>query len=80
VGNAARGSSNRLVPALAPSGEAARSVRGGRPSFLKKRSKKLLVILAAAVPGKIERQFVKVFWFFFSKKNRFLVLRRPAAG
>jgi len=42
-------------------------------SFLKKRSKKLLVRRGAGTwvpqpPG------AKVFWFFFSKKNRFLPL------
>jgi hypothetical protein len=46
-----------------------------RTSFLKKRSKKLLVVLAAAFPL-CRVQFAKVFWFFFSKKNRFLSLSR----
>jgi hypothetical protein len=43
-------------------------------SFLKKRSKKLLVLRAGAAPavsGRGAGVGVKVFWFFFSKKNRF---------
>jgi hypothetical protein len=40
---------------------------------LKERSKKLLIRLAAASPDRA-RPSAKVFWFFFSKKNRFLPL------
>jgi hypothetical protein len=39
----------------------------GRPSFLKKRSKKLL-FFGANLTGSA-RHVTKVFWFFFSKKN-----------
>jgi hypothetical protein len=38
-------------------------------SFLKKRSKKLLPV-GARLPGSA-RKGIKVFWFFFSKKNIF---------
>jgi hypothetical protein len=38
-----------------------------RSSFLKKRSKKLLTV-GAWLPGSV-RKGIKVFWFFFSKKN-----------
>jgi hypothetical protein len=47
----------------------------GRSSFLKKRSKKLLLIMGntgvSALNAKLDA-FAKVFWFFFSKKNTFL--------
>jgi hypothetical protein len=42
----------------------------GRTSFLKKRSKKLLLMGAAPV-GPARPQHPEVFWFFFSKKNCF---------
>jgi hypothetical protein len=38
-----------------------------KTSFLKKRSKKLLDIVTRLSGG--VRQGIKVFWFFFSKKN-----------
>jgi len=38
-----------------------------KTSFLKKRSKKLLDIVTRLSGG--VRQEIKVFWFFFSKKN-----------
>jgi hypothetical protein len=41
-----------------------------RPSFLEKRSKKLLFLETGA--RTTSRQDAKVFWFFFSKKNCFL--------
>jgi hypothetical protein len=44
----------------------------GRPSFLKKRSKIGFGLSAEAQP-----EFGKVFWFFFSKKNR-LLCRLPS--
>jgi hypothetical protein len=54
-------------------------VRAGRPAFFEKKgggrpagSKKLLIILASACPDRPKPSFAKVFWFFFSKKNRFL--------
>jgi hypothetical protein len=40
------------------------------PSFLKKRSKKLLT-LGIRLAGSARKE-AKVFWFFFSKKNAFL--------
>jgi hypothetical protein len=39
----------------------------GRPSFLKKRSKKLLCLLVGAEDKSATA--IKSFWFFFSKKN-----------
>jgi hypothetical protein len=48
---------------------------------LKKRAKKLLFVQAwgvSAVPDRWEGAEVKVFWFFFSKKNSFLILDRTA--
>jgi hypothetical protein len=42
-----------------------------RGSFLKKRTKKLLK-LGLRLSGSA-RTGTKVFWFFFSKKNRFLI-------
>jgi len=42
----------------------------GRTSFLKKRSKKLLIM--GTCQTQRARKSPKVFWFFFSKKNRFL--------
>ena len=42
-----------------------------RPSFLKKRSKKLLFLKTCALTE--NRQDAKVFWFFFSKKNALLL-------
>jgi hypothetical protein len=47
----------------------------GRTSFLKKRSKKLLPIastIRAKMANRVLPREVKVFWFFFSKKNCFL--------
>jgi hypothetical protein len=44
-----------------------------RSSFLKKRSKKLLD-LGPSLSGYSEPGLVKVFWFFFSKKNGFFRL------
>jgi hypothetical protein len=52
--------------------------RGGRTAFLKKSSKKLLLVGARAVQ-RARAQIQKVFWFFFSKKNRF-PLNFPRAG
>jgi hypothetical protein len=42
----------------------------GSTSFLKKRSKKLLVVLAAAFPDRAAK--AERLWFFYSKKNRLL--------
>ncbi len=39
-----------------------------RTSFLKKRSKRLLFVLARALPP-ARAKVMKVFWFFFSKNN-----------
>jgi hypothetical protein len=52
------------VPPSGQSGE-------GRTSFLKKRSKKLL-LTGFGLSAEAQPEFVKVFWFFVSKKNRFL--------
>jgi hypothetical protein len=48
----------------------------GRTSFLKKRSKKLL-IMGAALVRPARDQGPRVFWFFFSKKN---ILPAGSAG
>jgi hypothetical protein len=45
-------------------------MKKARSSFLKKRSKKLLE-RCRGLSGSVRHQ-TKVFWFFFSKKNRFL--------
>jgi hypothetical protein len=52
--------------------------RVGRSSFLKKRSKRLLDG-CRGLTGSV-RQVTKVFWFFFSKKNRFLSLELQCAA
>jgi hypothetical protein len=44
----------------------------GSRSFLKKRTKKLLIDLVRACRDRRVSQRTKVFWFFFSKKNCFL--------
>jgi hypothetical protein len=46
----------------------------GSSSFLKKRTKKLLLAVGDTTPrsGAVTRSGVKFFWFFFSKKNCFL--------
>jgi hypothetical protein len=50
-----------------------RAEKEARPSFLKKRSKKLLSISVRARPEG-RTQFVKVLWFFLSRKNAFLFI------
>jgi hypothetical protein len=45
---------------------------------LKKRSKKLL-LNGFGLSAEAQPEFIKVFWFFFSKKNRFLC-RLPFRG
>jgi hypothetical protein len=53
----------------------------GRPSFLKKRSKKLLLSrplhLAQSCPTQPGSKTTKVFRFFFSKKNMLLFSGKP---
>ena len=49
-----------------------------RPAFLKKSSKKLLVLLSRSFPRRVLRE-KKVFWFFFSKKNCLLSAASVAA-
>jgi hypothetical protein len=43
----------------------------GRSSFLKKKKQKTFDDLGFGLPGQAQPRLVKVFWFFFSKKNRF---------
>src|SRR5947209_6331111 len=50
-------------------GERAALFQEGRPSFLKKRSKRLLTPLSRTVQDRSAAAESKVFWFFFSKKN-----------
>jgi hypothetical protein len=50
-----------------------------RTSFLKKRSKKLVLIWAWGVQTS-GAKVTKVFWFFFSKKNGFGALADPVPG
>jgi hypothetical protein len=45
------------------------AVKAGSTSFLKKRSKKLLHVKAAALPEKARPNLQKFFGSFFSKKN-----------
>jgi hypothetical protein len=47
-------------------------VKQGRTSFLKKRSRKLLILPASAFPDRENANSVKVSCFFFSKKKAFL--------
>jgi hypothetical protein len=47
--------------------------REGSCSLLKKRTKKLFVLWSEVAPTP-EAQPLKVFWFFFSKKNSFSML------
>jgi len=49
--------------------------RGGRTAFLKKSSKKLLLVGLRAL-SRARDQSQKVFWFFFSKKNTFFLPSR----
>jgi hypothetical protein len=51
-----------------------------RCSFLKKRTKKLLYFRGMSEDAAHDDKVIKVFWFFFSKKNTFLsfILRAPA--
>jgi hypothetical protein len=49
-------------------------VAKGSGSFLKKRTKKRLIMLPAVYPDRTRPEVAKVFWFFFSKKNRLLLL------
>jgi hypothetical protein len=51
------------------------TVEKARSSFLKKRSKKLLVLWLRPFRSG-SAQDAKVFWFFFSKKNRLLPITR----
>ena len=62
---------NRHV-ALTAGGKAASEAR---PSFLKKRSKRLLALLSRSFPQRALKG-TKFFRFFFSKKNRLLLLSR----
>jgi hypothetical protein len=54
-------------------------VAEARSSFLKKRSKKLLSIWLRPL-RKSSAKDSRVFWFFFSKKNRFLARGDPGPG
>jgi hypothetical protein len=45
----------------------------GEDFFFEKKKQKTFVHLGFGLPGKAQPRFVKVFWFFFSKKNRFLL-------
>jgi hypothetical protein len=47
------------------------SAKQGSISFLKKRNKKLLLCWLTRQIGTVSTKQVKVFWFFFSKKNCF---------
>ncbi len=67
LGEDAAASPGQVIPA-------APALAGGkkaRPSFSRKRSKKLLSWLSRTFP-QTGTQEIKVFWFFFSKKNCFL--------
>jgi hypothetical protein len=49
--------------------ETPEQVRQGRPSFLKKRSKKLLILRASASPEKLLLDSQKFFASFFQKRR-----------
>jgi hypothetical protein len=55
------------------------SFKEWRTSVLKKRSKKLLRI-GLSLPRYAQPRLAKVFWFFFSKKNRLLQSRNDRCG
>jgi hypothetical protein len=44
----------------------------GKDLFFEKKKQKTFAHLASVFPGESEFRIVKVFWFFFSKKNCFL--------
>jgi hypothetical protein len=46
-------------------------MRGRKDFFFEKKKQKTFEYFSFGVPGYSEAQFVKVFWFFFSKKNCF---------
>jgi hypothetical protein len=46
-------------------------VRAGRPAFLKKGSKKRLIILASACPERLSHVLQKFFGSFFQKRTAF---------
>jgi hypothetical protein len=47
--------------------------------FFEKKNQKTFANLASLHPGKPKPEQSKVFWFFFSKKNRFSSLKAEAA-
>jgi hypothetical protein len=49
----------------------------GRKDFFLKKEAKTFHPLASPSPGRGRSQWMKVFWFFFSKKNRLLSLLGP---
>jgi hypothetical protein len=53
-------------------------VRAGRPAFLKKRSKKLLIILASARPDGLGQVSPKL-GYFFQKRTAFCLVAVPDA-
>jgi hypothetical protein len=46
--------------------------RRGKVCFFEKKQQKTFVPFGCGLPGKAQPGPAKVFWFFFSKKNRFL--------
>jgi hypothetical protein len=49
----------------------------GRTSFPEEKEAKRLSIVVPSLSGKAGHRRIKVFWFFFSKKNRLLPTRWP---
>jgi hypothetical protein len=47
-------------------------VRGGKHFFFEKKKQKTFVRFGFGLSGEDRPRLAKVFWFFFSKKNRFL--------
>jgi hypothetical protein len=49
----------------------ASGIKGRKDFFFEKKKQKTFARLGRAYPDRARPKFAKVFWFFFSKKNRF---------
>jgi hypothetical protein len=49
-------------------------IRQRKAFFFEKKKQKTFDYSGFGLPGETEAEFVRVFWFFFSIKNRFLLL------
>jgi hypothetical protein len=50
------------------------TARGSKDFFFEKKKQKTFDYYGFGLSGSAQPRFAKVFWFFFSKKNRFLHL------